>query len=307
MTFTATYRDKTGAMREKRVEAVGRSEAMAALKAQGIVPIRVEAISGASAQRHRVRNGEGTASRRSAAYVITVASVLLTVSGLWWWLARPTGTVTPSREKPKTTVMPKEVGGATNVSAKSTSGVPGILPQTMDNNSLPKQAAVPAHDDTSSSTTNVAGKTAKPKSPYRNGVEQVLGWIFNCEMGKPPPPLPDFSPADSEKLVSILLSKNPVEEGDSARVADAKEMVELAKKELLDFMKDGGKAGDFLTYYRGELTKAYHERTDAQKLVLATLREDAETGMALAEEINKKLSERGIKPVFIPPKYRKLQ
>ena len=109
MDFTATYRDRTGAMREERVEAASRSEAVAALKARGIVPMRVEAISGAKAQRRRPQNGESAVSRRSVVYVLAVVFDLLSSGGLWWWLARPAETITLLPEKPKTAAMPKEV------------------------------------------------------------------------------------------------------------------------------------------------------------------------------------------------------
>ena len=39
MTFTITYRDATGAMREEAVEAASRADALSALKARGISPI----------------------------------------------------------------------------------------------------------------------------------------------------------------------------------------------------------------------------------------------------------------------------
>lgn len=156
-------------------------------------------------------------------------------------------------------------------------------------------------------TTNVTKvNLVRPKPTFKTGMEQVMSWIFTTELGSAPPPLPSLSKKEMQNIVAILLSKNEVTEEDSERTAMAKNVVEQAKKELKQYLKDGGDPQSFLTFYHNELKKASDEWKDAQKLVLQSLKEDgAEAGLAFAEEVNKKLAEKGIKRVKIPPKYLK--
>ena len=46
MTFTATYRDRTGAMHEERIEAESRDAAFAVMRARGIAPIGIKGLKG---------------------------------------------------------------------------------------------------------------------------------------------------------------------------------------------------------------------------------------------------------------------
>ena len=93
MTFTVTYRDKDGALREECVESAGRSECVAALKARGIVPVSVRE----GKESTRLRSGKSAASPNGRAAVrpshwvrgaAILAALVLVVGGVWWWAAR---------------------------------------------------------------------------------------------------------------------------------------------------------------------------------------------------------------------------
>lgn len=146
--------------------------------------------------------------------------------------------------------------------------------------------------------------TASTNRPFATGTEQVMSWIFTTRLGNMPPPLPRISIRDEAHMAEILLADNPVIEGDSDKVKDAKEMVELAKKECIEFVKKGGDVTEFLEYYRGELMQAHQEWQSSQKSVMQVIREEPEIAGDYIKEVNARLAEKGIKPVNVPPKFR---
>lgn len=137
---------------------------------------------------------------------------------------------------------------------------------------------------------------------FATGTEQVLSWIFTTRLGDAPPPLPRISIHDEAHLAEILMNANEIKDTDSDRVADAKEMVMLAKAELKKFIKAGGDIEDFLEYYRGELVQAHNEWQESQRQAMQVLREEPELAADFISEVNGRLREKGIKPVMIPPK-----
>lgn len=137
---------------------------------------------------------------------------------------------------------------------------------------------------------------------YRTGVEQVMDWIFTCEVGAPPPILPNISQYERLHLAEILISDNPVLAGDSERTIEAKEMMARAKKEFRDFIKEGGSPDEFLSFYHGQLVASHEEWKEARKAIFDTVRQDPAIALEFAKEINEKLSAKGIKQVVIPEK-----
>ena len=249
-------------MREKRVEAANRSAAMAALKAQGIVPIRVEAISGAKAPRRRARNGEGAASRKGAAYVLAVASVLLSVGGLWWWLARPTGTKASPPEKPKTAIaVPAPVTAATHTpEAGKPEAKAGHAPKGKP--SVDGYADRFPGEKILSVSTNHNGyiivdaigpegrkirHVVEPPSIFDCPSDEIIMVALSAPEGRELPPLPDLGGvrADAEFLKSL---ETPIRDlpGDSDEVKARKEIVRAAREEIKARMDAGGHFADII-------------------------------------------------------------
>ncbi len=139
---------------------------------------------------------------------------------------------------------------------------------------------------------------------FRTGAEQLLSWVFMTELGDMPPPLPQVSLYDEVHLEEILNSPNPVREGDSERTKDAKQTVELAKKELKAYIEKGGDISSFLEYYRGVLVQAAEEHSHARREVMRICREEPDIAEDYIRATNKILAEKGIKPVRIPPRLR---
>lgn len=140
---------------------------------------------------------------------------------------------------------------------------------------------------------------------FRTGTEQILSWLVHAVPGDMPPPIPNIPIQDEMHLAEILIADNPVKEGDSEAVIEAKKGVEEAKKELRDYLKQGGEAKEFFDYYRGQLIQSHEEWIECQKSVVKVLQEDPTLAEEYVKEVNNRLAEKGIKPVLIPPPLRK--
>ena len=322
MTFTVTYRGADGALREECVEAASRGECFAQMKARGIVPMSVKeggrsgkrAVSPKRERKTSVRNGQDarSPSRHNVAFALSVALVALIGGGTWWWMQRDGGVVPDSDEVPKKAALAKEVKPAAAPVAKTVAETNAAATVQVSPSRAGEAAAPAAGASAPVAPSNrvivVENDATDPnhKSDFSTGVEQVMGWIFTTELGDSPPPLPDLSAAERKRIVEILLAKNPVEEGDSEKSAEAKEMVSAAKRELMQYLKQGGDTDDFLAFYRNELVKAQEAREDAKRLVREMAREgDDEMTVQFLKEVNGKLAERGIKAVELPVKVRR--
>lgn len=136
------------------------------------------------------------------------------------------------------------------------------------------------------------------KPIFTNAAEQVLGWIVSKRLGDMPPPIPRLPP--DEKILETLNSVIEIQEGDDERIAELKENVAYAKEEMRKFMQEGGTAQEFVKYYHQQLQKAHQEWLAEQREFLRLRKEEPEKAMGYAEEANKRLAEKGIKPLVIP-------
>lgn len=136
---------------------------------------------------------------------------------------------------------------------------------------------------------------------FATGTEQILSQMFTKQLGDPPPPLPAISINDEAHLAEIIINSVKPEEGDSEKTKFAKEQVELAKRELAAYIKEGGDIHQFLKFYHDKLAESYMQWKDAQALAIKSCREDPDIAVTYIKEINKKLADKGIKNVMIPP------
>lgn len=146
-----------------------------------------------------------------------------------------------------------------------------------------------------------AAETPSQKRAFRTGTEQLMSWIFTTELGAMPPPLPKIPIHDEARMAEILTSPNPVLESDDDLARNAKESVQLVKKELVRFVEEGGAVNEFFEYYHGELVKAHNEWIDCQKSVIKVIREEPEIAHEYIDAVNKRLNDKGIRSVKIPP------
>lgn len=137
---------------------------------------------------------------------------------------------------------------------------------------------------------------------YATGTEQVLDWVFTTELGDLPPILPSIPMYEEAHLVEILVNKNKTLETDDERTANGKQMVDLAKKELIKYISAGGDVHGFLRYYHDQLRQAHMQRQEAQQSLFRLVREEPELAREYLDAVNARLDEKGIKHVKIPPK-----
>ena len=143
--------------------------------------------------------------------------------------------------------------------------------------------------------------TPSTNQAFRTGTEQVMSWIFNCELGRLPPPLPPIPLHDRAHLAEILIADNPVFETDSENARQAKEAVKIAKEELIKYIKEGGEPDDFLDYYHGQLKLAHEEWMSSKRAIIESIKnDDPLIAKEFVEQVNKGLIEKGIKPVTVP-------
>ena len=310
MEFVCTYRDRTGAMREKRVEAASRSETVAVLRAQGIVPMRVEAISGAKAPRRKVRNVEGAASRKGAAYVLAVAFVLLSVGGLWWWLARPAETATLLPEKPIPKAIPDEV-----VVGNSAAEQQNAPRQSLGKSAPKKHGAMTGNSKKidgkhvvsvvtndagfilttveENGTTNIITDTLHPpvfKNPMHQLIAAAIAGGYDSEMA----PLP-LGPGDDIAMREALKVEIKDSPDDTEDVKRLKEAVRATRRDIAALMDQGATVEEILTQHRELWNENVNIRNEMKFECMRLLRDgDYDAAEQYLERINRSFREMGI-------------
>lgn len=130
---------------------------------------------------------------------------------------------------------------------------------------------------------------------FRTGVEQLMSWVFTTEPGEMPIPLPNIEERERDNLIGILISPNPVKEGDNEVTAAVKGIVENAKKEMMRYLKQGGDPDDFMQYYNKELFRMFNYRNDATTEYQRLIREDPDIAEDFRKAVNAKFAADGIK------------
>ena len=141
---------------------------------------------------------------------------------------------------------------------------------------------------------------------FTSGVDQLMSCIFTTVPGDLPMPIPSISDDEKANIVGILLSRDEVSASDSEAVAFSKEQVALAKKEMMQYLKEGGDPDDFLQYYTQELKNAFRYRNDIRDQVEEII-ESGDLGLArdFVSKMNEKLEAEGIR-TFSPGEFREL-
>ena len=149
-------------------------------------------------------------------------------------------------------------------------------------------------------TTLVKIPEAYKHRTFSTGFEQLISWVFHTEPGDMPMPIPPLTDQDRENMASILLSKNEILEGDDEETANAKKVVDIVKQDMVKYVKEGGDPEDFLSFYYGELRKAFEKRNEAERMFEEMKEEDGpEMANEFARKINKAFATEGIKPIYI--------
>lgn len=138
----------------------------------------------------------------------------------------------------------------------------------------------------------------------RNGVEQVLYWIFSTPIGDAPLMCPDIPVSELADIEKILDKGSDFHYEDDEAAREGKQIIDLAKKELKHFIENGGEPQEFFKYYHHQLI-AYHEQfMDAQSAVLKLAKEDPLLAADYYRKVNEKLAKQGIKQIKLSNKMK---
>lgn len=134
---------------------------------------------------------------------------------------------------------------------------------------------------------------------YPSGLEQVLSWIVNKQLGDTPFILPRLN--QKEEFAKILERDLIVYDNDSEKSVIQKANVAQAKQMLKTYLAQGGNVEDFLSYYHTQLLEANRMWRTAQNEITALSKTGEPNEVrAYAQELNKKLAEKGIKSIRLP-------
>lgn len=309
MTFTVTYRAASGARSVEVVEAANRADVFAKMKARGIKPL---AIAEGGRTSSGLKQSASVAGRRTILRgVIAAAAVLVIALAAWFFLApreKPTMPQTPP-PKPKA-VPPKPIApkpapvavAPTNVVEVKT---PPRKKRKYEDRLNPGDPGWDPKDHPYVLVyTNKPPENPEGGIAHRNGTEQVLDWIFSCNLGDPPGLCPTLPAAEMANIAQILEQGAELKADDSEQTIEHKTLIAAAKRELQEYVEKGGDPQNFVNYYHSQLMNYHQQYQDAQNMVLKAARETPEIAAELVKKVNAQLATKGIKPVIISKKMR---
>ena len=300
MRFSYTYRDRTGSLKNDCVEAESRTDAYAKLKAKGIIPTSMKVMN-AKAGDYR---GEASNKRHTGIIVGLVVIVVSLCAGLFLANNKEAPVNASISDKPKKTKkqeLPVYVPEVTPSETKTNTPLPIVQekPKKLtaeERIALIEKKILEKPMDFSTPTNNRA---------FRTGFEQKLAAIFATPLGAPPPMIPlRMTPVTYLRLQEILDAPNTVFDTDSEKVAEAKMAVEMAKKELKEYISQGGDPEKFLEHYYSQLKQASEEWKAAQMELVRTMKTDPGLAVTMEAEFNEHFSQKGIRPVKMPAKLK---
>ncbi len=306
MSYIVTYRTKAGQLERLTLEAATRSDVFKELDARGIKPLSVAEASAKGAKEVVARRSGGSNGLLRG----LVAAIIVVIGAVVAFLIL-TRDVAPVEVKEaaegKRRGKMAEVTPAVAVKRPVVKKVDEVEETKKRNEARRKMLKAMTPEERLDFLYKEAEQKPINLEPASNrtfatGTEQVMGWIFNTTPGDMPPILPKIPIFEEAHLTEILFNKNEIKEGDDERIIELKENVALAKKEMIKFIKEGGMPDEFLEYYRNVLRDAHMEFQNSQQEVFKMVREDPEGAAAYLEMVNKRLDEKGIKRVKIPPK-----
>ncbi len=301
-----TYRTEAGKLERMTLEASTRSDVFKQLEARGIKAISVTVAPEASGAKGVA--GGLSASKGLWRGIIAALIVVVGAIGVFLFLVReePAAVAKPEETKKniKKVVAEKKVEKKKKVVDTQAEEEKEIRRRNAERRKMLKAMTPEERLDFLYKEAEQKPINLEPSSnrTFATGTEQVMGWIFNTTPGDMPPILPKIPLFEEAHLTEILFNKNEIKETDDERIAELKENVELAKKEMIKFIKEGGMPDEFLEYYRNILVDSHREFQSSQQEVFKMVREDPEGAAAYLEMVNKRLDEKGIKRVKIPPK-----
>lgn len=301
--YRVTTRGKDGKLEEIFLDAGDRAALFAELNKRGITAIKVEETNG------NVKRPKASSGNASSGMFKGIVAAIIVIGGAfatWMMLTKNADKNEASVQEGKSKAI-AEVSPSLARAVQDETQEPVSDPQAEERARLKAAYKAMTPEERWEYICEKARTSPLRTEPgtnriFRTSTEQVMDWIFRCEVGDPPPLLPEIPLKELFHLTEILISDNPISEDDSETVKDAKETVDFAKKEFRAFIMEGGDPEDFLPYYHGQLVQAHNEWVSARKMVIEAVKQEPEIAADFISKVNERLMEKGIKKVTLPQK-----
>ena len=309
MTFTVTYRSKTGAKAEVEIEAASRAACVAECKRKGIAPVGIReghassrARAAETAAPHAGRASSGGTWRAA----ILVAAILAVLGGgLWWWLGReksqPSQSTKQSVAKQKPAAAPKGadasdskptvVGKDTQDTKKKPTAKPQAEGRVAGAPDLPTIPAAP---------TSTPSIPPLPPQTFSNASDQVLAMIASADASGDMPPLPISRDIEADFLKS-LKQEIVILDTDDEKTRELKLAVKETREQLKQLIASGKTVAEVLAEHQqlaGENAKVRNNAMAELKQLVES--GDIEGAKEYKRKINVALQQMGIAELSIP-------
>ena len=325
MTFTVTYREKSGAKAEVEIEAASRAACVAECKARGIAPVSVKEGRASSRSRaagtaapHDGRAGARPSSQRGLYVAVAVLCAAVLGGGLWLWLGRaapqPTPAAKPAKakvERPKPPPRPAAKPAVTNAPPVATNRPPtkeekraaqlkAIRDRYGDN--IPENLKPVVYF-----LENPPQKTFHPAkskvSIFKRRSEREIAAMIMTEPGTWFMRKPTFNERFDEDFRASLGEKIEFSDDDTDEQKELKQAVIDTKAELAERMKAGESPSAAMNAFADSMYGLGQYRQLLQD-ELGKIKRDAQYSDKDVEDFvnaaNKMLKDKGAKPIPMP-------
>ncbi len=321
MTFTVTYRERSGAKAEVAIEAASRAECVAECRRRGISPMGISEGSRRKSRGMGAQSSQGDGTQRGrGARPMIVAAVLLFVAaiggGVWWWMSARENTHLPEakKEKPKKAVVEKPAKRTGKIPAQAnavrTNAAAKVTTEQKPaegENSMPPVGTVLSvrTNDNNLVITEVVGPNGKKKllttelhkPVFSNPADQLIAAAMNATMTGQMAPLP-LGP-ESDLYFKEALKKPILDDpDDTEEVKRMKQVVRETREEIVKLMERGQSFAEILEQHR----ELWNENVRIREGVVAEYRKIVRSGneeeaRIYMEKMNATLGQMGIPPL----------
>ena len=301
MTFTVTYRDKSGAKREESLEAASRTACVAACRTRGISPLTIREGSNGVYGRNSSKGAKGF---NGAKGLILVVAAILTAGGLWWMWRASDGTPRQMVQEAKGDKGPKTIKG--NIDKKGDNG-DKVRKSVKDRNghkrnehngiANTKEPSVDLGAQSVSPTNALTTAEDASNAVFKTSSDQLFTLLSPADgTGAPPPPVPG---ADIEQQFRESLSqKIEILDTDSDDVRALKRTVIESRAEMKRLIDSGLSFAEVVR----EHEKLASENAAVRREMMGELNRliesgDMEGAIAYRKRINEALGQMGIAPL----------
>ena len=323
MTFTVTYREKSGAKAEMEIEASGRAECVSACKARGIAPLSVKEGRSQGARRHSPQDRHDAQDRRRAPFlrVLCVLGVLgVLVLGAWLWFSReaprPAPAEKPARPKaakpqpaPRSAPKPAAKPAATNAPAVVEVARKRESPVAATNGPVVPKGPVYTNQVKAMGHIEAIGIDGQPiprhKPIFRKPLERALATGLMPMRSAGVSVAANMRRYTDEQIIAMLKEPVTISKDDTESAIEAKLNVQELKERVLRHVEEGGSVRDVFEEIDAAACGTAHERHLTRiGLEEAKRLGDPEVVRAWVEARNKRLRELGMQEIRVPAKFR---